>query len=219
MPFIVKNRQCTELRKLRIKSSVTVFEGTISKVTMKFIQWIRHIWTQNRLKHALLTQKTNIRMNAFMKCKFYGSAFNIHKWDAITKEISSIHWVKCQRLLLAWQYSISVIIGVKNFFMIHALFSEHSSDNGTLLLLNLYVHTTQKRFHLVSTITWSLVGIYALPDHLNLLEKVLSFNLMGYMWKLVKNWLQKWVKSDNVTQNHVRSSPANLFKPPIDLMN
>ena len=218
MPFIVKNRQCTKLRKLRIKSSV--FEGTISKVTMKFIQWIRHIWTQNRLKHALLTQKTNIRMNAFMKLCFYGSVFNIHKWDAITKEISSIYWVKCQRLLLAWQYSISVIIGVKNFFMIHALFSEHSSDNATLLLLKLCVHATQNRFHLVSTITWSLVDIYALPDHLNLLEKVLSFNLMGYiyMWKLVKNWLQKWAKSV-ATQNHVRSSPANLSKPLIDLIN
>ena len=56
-----------------------------------------------------------------MKCTFYnnssGSAFNIHKWDALTKEISFIHWEKCQRLLLAWQYSISMIIGVKSFIM------------------------------------------------------------------------------------------------------
>ena len=38
-----------------------------------------------------------------------------------------------------------------------------------------------------------LTGSKTLQKHLYLLEEVLRFNLVGYMWKLVKNWLQEWV--------------------------
>ena len=31
------------------------------------------------------------------------------------------------------------------------------------------------------------------PNYLFLVEEVLSFNLVGHMWKLVKNWLQKCI--------------------------
>ena len=38
-----------------------------------------------------------------------------------------------------------------------------------------------------------LTGIKLLSNHFYLVGEVLSFNLVGHMWKLVKNWLQEWV--------------------------
>ena len=32
-----------------------------------------------------------------------------------------------------------------------------------------------------------------LPNHFYFVEEVLSFDFVGHMWKLVKNWLQKWI--------------------------
>ena len=38
-----------------------------------------------------------------------------------------------------------------------------------------------------------LTGSKTLQKHFYLVEEILSFHLVGHMWKLVKNWLQEWV--------------------------
>ena len=43
-------------------------------------------------------------------------------------------------------------------------------------------------------IFWTLTGSKTLQKHFfYLVEEVLSFDLVGHMWKSVKNWLQEWV--------------------------
>ena len=38
-----------------------------------------------------------------------------------------------------------------------------------------------------------LTGSTTLQKHFYLIEEVLSFDLVGHMWKSLKNWLQEWV--------------------------
>ena len=57
-----------------------------------------------------------------------------------------------------------------------------------------------------------LTGTKTLPIYFYLVEEVLSFNLVGHMWKSVKNWLQEWAESD-ATLNPLYSSPLQEWKP------
>ena len=45
----------------------------------------------------------------------------------------------------------------------------------------------------ISVIFRPLRGIKILQKHFYLVEEVLSFNLVGHMWKSFKNWLQEWM--------------------------
>ena len=38
-----------------------------------------------------------------------------------------------------------------------------------------------------------LTGNKTLPNYFFLVEEVLSFDLVGHMWKWIKNWLQKCI--------------------------
>ena len=40
-----------------------------------------------------------------------------------------------------------------------------------------------------------------LSSYFHLVEEFLSFNLVGHMWKLVKNWLQEWIFSHNISHS------------------
>ena len=41
--------------------------------------------------------------------------------------------------------------------------------------------------------------------YFNLVEEVLSFNLVGHMWKSIKNWLQEWIFSHKISHSISRS--------------
>ena len=52
----------------------------------------------------------------------------------------------------------------------------------------------------------SLTGNKTSPNYLFLVEEVLSFDLVGHMWKSVKNWLQKR-----------KFDPGEIFLPILEL--
>ena len=48
----------------------------------------------------------------------------------------------------------------------------------------------------VFAILWPFTGTKTLLNHFDLVEEVLSFNLVDHMWKSVRSWLQERVESD-----------------------
>ena len=52
-----------------------------------------------------------------------------------------------------------------------------------------------------------------------LVEEVLSFDLMGHMWKLVKNWFQKYIFYGKFCEKlllaHLESAYSLIFRVPI----
>ena len=54
-----------------------------------------------------------------------------------------------------------------------------------------------------------IIGIIGSLKYVHMKEQVLNFKTNGHLWKSVKNWRQKWAKS-NASSKHVAFSLANI---------
>ena len=86
---------------------------------------------------------------------------------------------------------------VLGLFLINYKTKSIGNDFKTIWVL-LTIRTLSKvRFFHERGIVSSLLLLGCVYRYLGHNVEVLSFNLVGLRWKLVKNWLQKWAKSDD----------------------
>ena len=107
------------------------------------------------------------------------------------------------------------------------LFHDYTSRQPSAVALNIHVNMPGWGIQFLSTIIGPVsapfpacfgpnLTIVGLWQCVHLKDQVLSFKTNGHLWKSVKNWLQKWAKS-NAISKHVAFSLANISEMPIQV--